>query len=143
MFLNDDAFFLSLRNVIKKMHGLGDRAMGAYGMSHAEMRLLLLLYGADGCSQEHIASRQNVDPTNVGRSLKKLETLGYIRRTRSREDGRANLVFLTDRGRDIRETVLAIKADIEAKATRNISREELELVSRILGKMDEGLSGEI
>lgn len=142
MFRSDDTFFRSLRNLIRKMHALGDRAMAPYGMSHAEMRVLLSLYscGPDGCNQEYLASRLNVDPTNVGRSLKKLEALGYVRRMRSRDDGRANHVFLTEKGDGIRDVLIAVKNDIEARATRRVSPSELEFAAKVLETMDEGLS---
>ncbi len=138
MFLNDDTLFLSLRNIIRKMHRLGDREMTRYGMSHAEMRLLLLLFEEDGRSQEYLVSKHAVDRTSVGRSLKRLESLGFVTRAKNPEDGRANLVFLTERGRESRETVLTIKEDIERKATAGVTPEELRLLSRLLQKMDGG-----
>ncbi|MDD3916594.1 MAG: MarR family winged helix-turn-helix transcriptional regulator [Synergistaceae bacterium] len=141
MFLGDDVFFRSLRSIVKKMHRLGDAALSAHGIGHAEMRLLLLLYGEDGRPQESLVAGQVVDRTNVGRSLKKLEELGYVERRKSPEDGRAKLVFLTERGRALQASVLSVKHDIEAKVTSGISGEELRVVSKILEKMDKKLSG--
>jgi DNA-binding MarR family transcriptional regulator len=141
MFTGDDVFFRSLRSIVKKMHRLGDMALSAYGIGHAEMRLLLLLYGEDGCPQESLVAGQVVDRTNVGRSLKKLEDLGYVERKKSPEDGRAKLVFLTERGRALQASVLSVKQDIEAKVTSGISGEELRVVSKILEKMDTKISG--
>jgi len=141
MFSGDDVFFRSLRSIVKKMHRLGDTALSAYGIGHAEMRLLLLLYGEDGRPQESLVAGQVVDRTNVGRSLKKLEELGYVVRRKSPEDGRAKLVFLTERGRALQASVLSVKHDIEAKVTSGISGEELRVVSKILEKMDKKLSG--
>ena len=141
MFTGDDVFFRSLRSIVKTMHRLGDTALSAYGIGHAEMRLLLLLYGEDACPQESLVAGQVVDRTNVGRSLKKLEELGYVERKKSPEDGRAKLVFLTERGRALQASVLSVKHDIEAKVTSGISGEELRVVSKILEKMDKKLSG--
>ena len=73
--------------------------------------------------------------------MKKLEELGYVERRKSPEDGRAKLVFLTERGRALQASVLSVKQDIEAKVTSGISGEELRVVSKILEKMDKKLSG--
>ncbi|QTX32114.1 winged helix-turn-helix transcriptional regulator [Aminithiophilus ramosus] len=140
MFPDDNLLFSSLRSLVKKMHRLGDREMAPYGMGHGELRLLLLLYGNDGCGQDYLISRLTVDRTNVGRALAKLEKMGLVRRIRSLDDGRANVVFLSDRGREMQEPLLAAKERIERKVTGALSDDEIDLLSRLLFKMDEGLS---
>lgn len=138
MYTQDDLFFQSLRSIVKKMHCLGARAMVPYGLSHAEMRMLLLLYAQDGCSQDDLVSKQSIDRTNVGRALKKLESLGFVRRAKDSGDRRMNIVHLTDKGKRFKSYVLEAKRRIEKRLIDTISPQEYSEASRILSRIDAG-----
>lgn len=140
MYLNDEGFFLAFRSILKKMHRMGDKALSRFGLGTSEMRLLLLLYAeTSGCSQEYLVSKQIVDRTNVGRSLKKLESLGLIRRETNETDHRAKRVFLEARGMEIRPQILEIKEKIEARVMQSIHRSDYLILTTLLQKIDRSL----
>ncbi len=144
MYLNDDDFFLAFRSIVKKMHRMGDRALVRFGLNHSEMRLMLLLYTEEaGCSQEYLISKQVIDRTSVGRSLKKLESSGYIRRDTSEADRRAKQVYLEPRGMEIKPQLLEIKEQIEAKVLQSLSRNDYLTLTSLLQKIDNSLNIEM
>jgi len=142
MFSGDNVFFSSIRSIIKKMHQISDKELKPFGISHAEMRIMILLYATDCIRQEELSFTTGVDRTNVGRSLKRLESLGYITKEKNQEDARTFYVSLTEKGRGIRKKLETIKEYIELLATEAVSPEEVAMVSMVLQRIDENLSCE-
>jgi DNA-binding MarR family transcriptional regulator len=142
MFTGDNTFFNCLRSIIKKMHQISDRELKIYGLSHAEMRIMLFLYGKNYSRQEEFALAMGIDRTNVGRALKKLENLGYVVRERDPEDARAFTTALTERGWALQNSLEKLKVDIESTVTQGVSSADVRTVSVLLDAMDNNLSWE-
>jgi len=130
----------SLHSIMKKLRKMMDRELFSLGMGHTEMRLLMILYNNDGCQQEKLGSQLEVDRSNVGRALKKLEELGYVKRQRDDEDGRAYKVFLTKSSWAVRDQVLEIRSNLKKTLTRGITAKELKTLAELLRKADGQLS---
>ena len=128
--------FTLLRSVIKKTRKILEREIAPFGVGHAEMRLLMMLYDMDGCTQEELASKIEVDRTNVGRSLKKMEFLGYVERRRNPRDSRGYRVFLTPRSWDLRGRMIYIVNCLEKTTAAGVNEEELSLLLELLRKVD-------
>jgi len=120
-----------------------DREIQTFGIGHAEMRILMIVFAlGDSLSQEHITSKLEVDRSNVGRSLKKLENLGYIQRARDINDKRSFLVELTEKGKSLEKPLRAIKKRIEKTVSCNITAEESRELLKLLYKVESGMSEE-
>jgi len=65
--------------------------------------------------------------------LKKLESKGYIKRNRSKDDERNLLVVLTERGEKLKEEALSIPAQVGQCI--NLETEEINLLQKLLFKM--------
>ena len=112
------------------------------GMSHAEMRLLIMIYHSDGCSQDELVSSLEVDRSNVGRALKKLERMNYIKRSRDTNDARAFRVFLTEKGWAVRDRLSRIRNILRATFTMGIDEQQIDTLTILLEKIDRNLSEE-
>lgn len=134
--------FSYLRTIIKNMRKILDREIAHFGIGHAEMRLLMLLYSSGNCTQEELTSRLEVDRSNVGRALKKLVNLGFITREKDSEDGRLFRVFLTEKGESLREPLFKIKHNIELTIAGQVSEEEIEVLVKLLSKVEKGVTEE-
>lgn len=141
MFSEED-LFVFLHNIMQKRRKIMEKELLPLGMSHAEMRLLVLLYHADGCSQDELVSRLEVDRSNVGRALKKLEGMNYIVREKDENDHRAFRVFLTQGGWDVREDLSQIRNNLRKTFTRKMSARQLNDLAALLEKVDNSLSEE-
>ena len=137
---NDNDVLYYFRNIIKKMHNAADRKLIPLGITHWEMRILLAVYNSKNPSQDEIAASIPIDRSNVGRALKKLENLGYIKRVKSQKDARAKEVLLTEKGEESRDKVLEIKTHIRKAFASFISEDESKVLKEILKKIDKGLN---
>jgi DNA-binding MarR family transcriptional regulator len=137
----DEDLFVYLHSIMKKMKKAADLSLAPLGFTHAEMRVLLLMmiHFPYGCRQEELPPRLFIDPSNVGRSLKKLEALKYIKREKSKDDGRAYQVVLTDRARAIRDRLVEIKTRIRNAFAKSMTERDLKTMMRLLKKADQGL----
>lgn len=143
MTAKDDLFVL-LHSMMKKMRKIADKELMPLDLSHTEMRVLMSMYffHPDGCGQEKLVSQLEIDRSNVGRALKKLEDLQYIKRVKDDKDRRAYRVFLTDKGWAVRDRLLAIRATMRKTFTLGMSEQELDLLNRLLQKADLSLNEE-
>jgi DNA-binding MarR family transcriptional regulator len=139
----DDTFVL-LHSMMKKMWKIADRELAPLEICHTEMQILMALYFfyADGCGQEELVSQLDVDRSNVGRALKKLERLHYIERRKDEKDRRAYRVFLTEHGRAIREQIVTIREAMKRTFTLEMTDQEIEMLTSLLKKADHSLNAE-
>ena len=141
--MNRDVFY-TLHSINKKMRKIADRELQQFGLTSTEMRLLNMIYfyDADGCTQHEFLSKIEIDRSNVGRSLKKLENLGYIRREKNEEDQRALRVFLTEKGWSIKDELIGIREKIKEIFAMDMSGKDFDVLTRLLQRADANLSEE-
>ncbi len=73
-----------------------------------------------------LAERARVTQQAMGKMLKEIEGLGYIRRDIDSSDRRAKAIRLTDRGLDLVATALQVTAEVRAEYAKKIGQEELD-----------------
>jgi DNA-binding MarR family transcriptional regulator len=143
MTVQEDLFVL-LHSMMKKMRKIADKELVPLDLSHSEMRMLMRMYffHPDGCGQEELVSQLEIDRSNVGRALKKLENLQYIERVKDDNDRRAYRVFLTGKGWAVRDRLFAIRETMRKTLTLGMSEQELDLLNSLLKKADLSLNEE-
>ncbi len=82
----------------------------ASGLTYTQYIVMLVLWERDGISVGELGSRLRLDCGTVTPLLKKLESGGYVKRTRSRRDERVVTVRLTDAGAALKEKVRDVPA---------------------------------
>jgi DNA-binding MarR family transcriptional regulator len=75
----------------------------ALGLTYPQYLAMLVLWEQDGLTVGEISQRLLTDPGSLTPLLKRLESEGLLKRTRSREDERVVLVQLTDKGRALQD----------------------------------------
>ena len=140
----EEDFFVLLHSIMKKIRTIANRELIPLGMNHIEMRILMMmyLYYPDGCSQEELISKLEIDRSNVGRSLKKLEQLGYIERETDSQDRRAYRVFLTENSDSIRMQLYQIRETLYTTISTAMTQQEFTLLLQLLKKTDKHISEE-
>lgn len=138
----EEQLFSLLRSIIKNMRKVLDKEISVYGIGHAEMRLLMMMFDVGSCRQEELTTKVEVDRSNVGRSLKKLEQLGYVKRTRDPEDTRSFRVSVTEKGIGIKKPLYEIKSNIEKTIAMKTNKEELMMLLAALRVLDGSMSEE-
>ncbi len=114
-----------------------NKRLEQFGISGGQFVILLALSRHDGISQEEISYNLKIDKTMAAKSIKKLESNGYLTRKRDISDGRANNVFLTQMALDIIPFIRETIANWENCVTSGLTEEEHQTVERLLHKMAE------
>jgi DNA-binding MarR family transcriptional regulator len=71
----------------------------------------------------------------VSNLLKKVETLGHIRRMNDPDDGRGVIVELTDQGFALSEKAMVAQADTERRLVSALSQQDQEILASLLKQL--------
>jgi len=85
------------------------------GLTHPQYLVMLALWQQDEPSVKELSALLHLDPGTLSPLLKRLETMGLLTRTRSTSDERVLVVGLTDDGRALRHTALAVPTTMLAR----------------------------
>ena len=118
-----------LANLLAKgaSRALQARADGA-GFAPGQLPVLMELWSGDGLTQRALLDRLDIEQATMANTLSRMERDGLVTRRRHPKDGRAQLVFLTARGKALQETALAAAADTEDALFKGFRRFERELL---------------
>ena len=113
-------------------HFLHVHAGGRSGKQH----ILVNLYQNGGyMAQSELAHRSCVSSAALSEVISKLETEGFIIRTRSESDGRAFDIELTDTGSMKAQELVASKSRFEQEAFDCLSEDEREVLLNLLDRI--------
>lgn len=111
-----------------------------YGIGGGQFAFLTDLFAQDGISQEELALSIYCDKATVARAMQQLESHGYIERKRSAEDGRVNLVYLTDKAHNFKPILFTILSNWSDVLAQGLSSEERKLVISLLSRLVENVT---
>ena len=135
---NQPDIFNLLHNIVKSMRKISDKELYAFGITHTETRILMalhLLYDGE-CNQEKLVEQLDVDRTNVGRALKKLELMNYIKREKNKNDARTFRVSITEKGMAMKDQLIDFRKKIKTSLIKGLSGQEVKMLSEILLKIN-------
>lgn len=119
------------------------RVLKDYGISSAEYPVLFLLHKQEGLTQDEISAAILIDKSAVTRVLQSLSDKGLIERKKGSSDRRLNYIFLTDRGREIKEPIYDAIDHWNNILTAHMTDQErtdfLRLLSRSVENLKENL----
>jgi DNA-binding MarR family transcriptional regulator len=98
------------------------------GLAPAQFMTLLALWDEDGLTQRELVQRLSVEQATMANTLARMERDGLISRRRHPRDRRAQLVFLTARGKALRESAMAAASATEDALFQGFRRFERELL---------------
>ena len=85
------------------------------GLTYPQYLVMMVLWGQDAISVKEIAQRLQLDSATITPLLKRLESMGYVRRSRSSDDERVVLVTLTQDGDEIQAQVAKLQSEVECQ----------------------------
>lgn len=92
----------------RKVTGLYTPWLKKLGITYTQYITFLVLWEKDRITVGEICERLMLDNGTVSPLLKKMESAGYITRTRSASDDRIVVITLTEKGRDLQERAKGI-----------------------------------
>ncbi|CAA9437550.1 MAG: hypothetical protein AVDCRST_MAG78-2142 [uncultured Rubrobacteraceae bacterium] len=100
------------------------------------------LWKQDGLTPSELAGRLGVEPPTVTNMLSRMEKAGLLKRCRDAQDARCTRVYLTEKGRELREPVEHRWEAVQERAFAGITTEEEVLLRGLLGRIHDNLTRE-
>lgn len=102
--------------------------------------LLCRLWQGDGVTQLQLCEHLKCEPSTVTNMLKTLEKNNFVIRSRDPVDARISRVYLTEKGRNVREPIQRIWNNQQKKMLEDVSMEERLLLKKILKQIENNIS---
>ena len=106
-----------------------------YGITVAMWTQLWELWHQDGLTQSEIARRIMLEKPSVNATIAKMEALGIIERKTDPNDRRERRVYLTDKGRALRDPLISMTAQINAEVLNDLNDAEVATLMRLLSSV--------
>lgn len=136
----------SIGYLVRQTHRAFSRLLQAriapHGVTVGMWYFLRVLWEEDGISQRELSQRVGMMEPTTATALTHMERKGFVRRLRNRRDRRVVNVFLTERGRALKDQLLPLAAAVNDTASRHISAEELRSLRAVLTKLRAGLDSD-
>lgn len=100
---------------------------------------LRILWEEDGITQNVIQQRLGMAQPTLVLAFDRLARRGLIERRRSTIDRRKVHIHLTREGKELEKEILKYADDVQAIATRNVTKREVETLHRVFRKMRKAL----
>lgn len=110
-------------------------ASAGYNISPEQFSFIAQLWERDGLSQKRMADRFHRSKVAAFHLITKLEEQGMVVRRPNPEDGRSNLVYLTEEGRRIAAELIPLAQQNLDRALQGIPHEDVETTREVLYKM--------
>ena len=123
----DSAAYLASQLAKGFSRSLHKRA-AALGFSPGQFPVLIELWAEDGLTQTQLLQRVDIEQATMANTLARMQRDGLISRRPHPKDKRAQLVFLTARGKALRETAMAAASATEDALFQGFRRFERELL---------------
>ena len=135
MFNIDDCIGFITNKGAKKLADEFNKRVQEYGMTRVQWIALFYIGKSDGIFQKELSDLMNVKESSMVRLIDRMEKEDLVIRKKQANDRRVTSIFLTPKGKELREKVLPLGQEFQDDATKEISSEELDNFKRVLEKM--------
>ena len=104
---------------------------------------ILMNIDKEGTPSTQLGPRMGMKATSLSRTLKTMEDKNLIRRQGEGVDKRKVLIFLTEKGVNVRREVRNFLVDFNQKVIENISSSKLKVFFEVVQKVDDIIDNEL
>ncbi|MGX4585703.1 MarR family winged helix-turn-helix transcriptional regulator [Paenibacillus chitinolyticus] len=126
---------VNVQRAALKLNNYYQKVVNPFDITVDQWEILIVLWEREGITQKELAERLHKDQTNVARMLFKLEKKGFIYRVVHETDRRSLRVYLTPKGHEIKDEILAPSMEAYKNTIKGLSEEEVETFRRVLTVM--------
>jgi DNA-binding MarR family transcriptional regulator len=110
------------------------------GLHPGQEALLMELWQGDGQTQAELAEALAVEPPTITKMLQRMESAGLVQRKPHPDDRRAQLVYLTARGKRLQQKVDRLWGQLATRAVSGLSDRQQATLRSMLGTITENLT---
>ena len=111
--------------------------MQRFGLSGSQWKIIVVLSIEEGITQKRIADMAFVEAPTLVPVIDKMEKEGYLTRQPDPNDRRNNLIFMTDRAKEIVDPIIDCIVEIRDHVLNNITKKDMEIAKRVLQQIVE------
>ena len=139
--MNRDDFHAAFWAAKKAMAEAAEAAYRQHGVWPGQQFILQALWDTDGQTPGELAKRLDLATPTVTRTASRMAATGLLRREAHPSDARLVRLCLTDRGRELEDTMAAERLRLTGRALDGLSADEREHLVRLLKKVHLNLAG--
>ena len=112
-----------------------EKSVQEVGLHSGQVFVLFELWKKDGQRQVDLAESLNLAAPTVNKILGGMLQADLVTRERYEDDARSTRIYLTDKGRTVREGLEAKWADIEEQTVMGLTETEALILKQLLAKL--------
>jgi DNA-binding MarR family transcriptional regulator len=134
-FVIEESLGYLVNRVARSMaHQLAERLRPA-GVGIGQWAVLLFLWARDGMSQAELSRVVAIEPPTMVRTIDRMVRDGLVTRVPDPDDGRVSRIYLTDRGRSLRDVLVPEAIAVNAENVGRMTPREARTLRRLLAKL--------
>lgn len=133
-----------LRKALQRVNRISKSKLSQYGVTPAQFGLLSLLWKRDGQLGHELGERLSLDSATITGIIDRLEQNDFTERRIDSKDRRNRLVFLTEKGRSLENTLRQEMKDMNEEVMNGFAEEDFHRFKEMLldiGSKDKDLTG--
>jgi MarR family transcriptional regulator, transcriptional regulator for hemolysin len=136
----DNSLFYMLHDATRQLRKHFDRRATRLELTRAQWRALKATSRQEGLSQAELADLLEMEAIPVGRVIDRLEKTGFVERRNDPSDRRRWRLYLTPKAHAVVGEMEEIATGLREDALRDVAREDLDALMRVLGLIKENLA---
>lgn len=133
MWTNDATFHL-IRRILQQHNSLWREELPE--LTPVQFSVLLSINNLPNHDQKTIAAASAVDATTLAELIRRLVKIGYVVRAADKDDGRRQMLSLTDLGQETLRRSARIVRKIRDESLQNLSTDNIDELRMLLQKAD-------
>jgi DNA-binding MarR family transcriptional regulator len=105
------------------------------GLTQTQFAALAKLYEVGHCSQNYLGRLIYLDAATIKGVVDRLHLRGFVTALNDPKDRRRRAVALTERGRTVTESAMAVASDITTATLRPLTADEQRQITKLLRKL--------
>ncbi len=146
VFVIEDSLGYLMNYVAKLFARAHATCLEQHGATLGQWAVLLFLWAKDGLTQTELSRHVAIDDATMVRTIDRMERDGLVRRVRNPHDRRQLNIFLTDKGRSLRDSLVPCAVAVNTTAIQDFTdaeqRQLYGLLRRIIASLEQASSME-
>ncbi len=111
-----------------------------HGVTIGQWAVLMFLWAEDGLTQTALSRQVAIEDATMVRTIDRMERDGLVRRVRNPHDRRQLNIFLTDKGRSLRDVLVPCALAVNATTVQDFTDAEQHQLQAFLHRMTAALA---
>ena len=126
--------------IVRYWRSFTEKKLKEFDLTFGEQIIIIFLSKNENVNEESTSKRYMIDKGMVAKTLTRLEDKGFIKREQNPNNKRENIISLTEKSAYIMKYINAIFDDWNKILYGEMSKEDIDCVKRLTGKMAENVA---